>query len=457
MTERRPIGRRRYLRVTGAALGVLATTPGASGAEEEQRFLVSGRPDVNGVDVLHRLDPIDMAVVRGEESAVSEASSAYARDLSLSYETTIEARETNESATDEPFYRFQWDKRALDVPAAHETTRGEGSRVTVIDTGVDPDHPDLTDAVNEDLSRNLTGDGGDYTDVEIHGTHVSGLVAADDRNERGIVGTAPGTDLVALRVFDESGGANYGDILAAILYSAAIGADVANLSLGTYPVPFDQLEEFHWKALNRATIYASRAGTLLVSAAGDDDADLRRDGPVRSVPTEAAWVLGVSATGPTGFDPATGDAETPAHAPAPGTNYGTNAIDIGAPGGNSNGSLRDWVLSTVPTDHGFDTPYAYLTGTSMAAAQVTGAAALIASTTDYPVPARANVLASALKHAARVPEGYDRAYYGTGFLDVLSALGARDGPQHTGHGPAKRGRRKRHGASANDGRPSVHR
>ena len=101
-------------------------------------------------------------------------------EIRLDDPSVNEAAPTLEESTavDEPGYGLQWDKEALDVPTAHETTGGEGTRVTVIDTEVAAGHPDPE--VNEDLSRNFTGDGlgsgnagGGY-----HGTHVGGIVGA---------------------------------------------------------------------------------------------------------------------------------------------------------------------------------------------------------------------------------------------------------------------------------------
>jgi subtilisin family serine protease len=132
--------------------------------------------------------------------------------------------------------------------------------VTVIDTGIDPDHPDLKRAVNDTLSRNFVSDRGpdDFTDSGFHGTFVSGIIAADDHNEAGIVGVAPDTDLVALRVFPGTvdKGASFADILAALDYSVEIDADAANLSLGAYPVPLSDpdVAKFYSNVLDLARL-----------------------------------------------------------------------------------------------------------------------------------------------------------------------------------------------------------
>ena len=455
--------RRTFLKVSGGVLGGIAAGTTVTAATSADRFIVRtrGQEAPGDLDVVHEMPGVKYAVVRGSESAVESANRVrdHAPDIALELDdpSVNAAAPTVEEATptNEPFYPLQWDKQALDVPTAHETTTGEGTRVTVIDTGVAAGHPDLD--VNETLSRDFTGDGfgagipaGGY-----HGTHVGGIVAAQD-NEQGIVGTAPSTDLVDCRVFSPGSLASFADILAAIVYSVNIDADAANLSLGAYPIPRQGQGQFYGKVLNRVMTYANKEGTLLCIAAGNDSADLQHDKNFISLPNEGAQALSVSATGPVGFgwDASDWGGEAPPETPAFYTNYGTNAVDIGAPGGNASLAVLeeqadeddetgpglwylDLVLSTIAEpefryedvdDDGEDEPVEYLgatydygwaAGTSMAAPNVAGAAALVKSTNPgY----GANELDSALRRAAAVPSGYDKAYYGSGFLNIVDAL-----------------------------------
>ncbi|MFB6236703.1 MAG: S8 family serine peptidase [Halopenitus sp.] len=440
--------RRTFLKVSGGVLGGLAVGTTVTAAERTDRFIVEigDTGDLGGLSVVHDLTGVEYAVVRGTESEVADASGVvdYAPDVEVELDdpSPNEDAPTVEEASvaDEPLYPFQWDKQALDVPTAHETTKGGGTRVAVIDTGVAGGHPDLD--VNEDLSRNFTGDGLGSANAAggYHGTHVGGIVAANTDNEKGVAGTAPETDLVDCRVFSPKSLASFGDILAAILYSTAIDADVANLSLGAYPVPRQVIGEFYGRLLNRVMTYANRQGTLLVIAAGNDAADLQHDKNFISLPNEGAQGVSVSATGPIGFGWDAGDEEAPAESPAFYTNYGTNALDLGAPGGDADldaiGSGVAWyydlvfntiALPTYETNDDGDVTgiaetnytYSWLAGTSMAAPQVAGAAALVRSVNpDY----TADQVESALERAAEVPEAYDKTYYGAGFLNIVDAL-----------------------------------
>jgi subtilisin family serine protease len=439
--------RRTFLKTTGAMLGGIAAGSTVTAAERTDRFIVNTADSgsLSGLDVVHELDGVGYAVVSGSESDVKASSGvkSYAPDVEVQLddpEPNTEAPDIEDtSVADEPFAPIQWDKQALDVSTAHETTKGDGARVAIIDTGVAGSHPDLE--VNETLSANFTGDGlgaanpaGGY-----HGTHVAGIATAQTDNEQGVAGTAPEADLVDCRVFSPSALASFGDILAAVAYSAAIGADVANLSLGAYPIPRQANGSFYGKLLNRIMTYANSQGTLLVVAAGNDAADLQHDKNFVSLPNEGAQALSVSATGPVGFlwD---ADEEEPAHAPAKYTNYGTNAVDIGAPGGNYDptaiGSGAPWfydlVFNTISTPvyerdaagnitglKDVVNSYSWLAGTSMAAPNVAGAAALVKSANPTFNPGQVK---SALTGAADVPENYGREFYGSGFLNILDAL-----------------------------------
>jgi subtilisin family serine protease len=444
--------RREFLTVSGALLGGIAAGTTVTAATSTDRYIVRtrGRGLPNGVDVVHEMPGTKLAVVAGGEGALQSSKSVREFAPDVEVELNEPAANADVPSFDASEYEgqpgdfLQWDKADLDVPAAHETTEGEGTRVAVIDSGVLETHPDLAGPLNVDLSRNFTDDGGDHNPVggDDHGTHVAGIVAADNGGGIGVNGTAPKTDLVDCRVFSEGGGASFADILAAVVYSANVDADVANLSLGAYPVPRQANGQFYGKVLNSAMTYANKEGTLLVIAAGNDSADLQHDKNFVSLPNEGAQALSVSATGPVGYGwDADGDGEVtdladPPESPAFYTNYGTNAVTLGAPGGDADLDaidtgvpwFNDLVFNTVFTYEDTDDDgepdtqvpgYGWKAGTSMAAPNVAGAAALVKSANpDY----NANQVEAALKNAADVPDGYDKAFYGSGYLNILDAL-----------------------------------
>ncbi len=430
------------LKFSGALLGGIAVGSTVTAAESSDRFLLEAKKrsvsdvEADGLDVVFDLSETGYFLVEGAEKDLQRTKGKYAPDIELSFDggvKRVDADVDAPSATDEPLYGYQWDKQAQRIPEAHETTRGEGARVAIIDSGVDAAHPDLGHAVDEELSRNFTGDGQGAANAAggYHGSHVGGIVAANDQNEKGVVGTAPGADLVDCRVFTESGGGSFGIVLAAVAYSAQIDADVANLSLGAYPVPRQELGSFYGKALNSVMTHANSQGTLLTISTGNDAADLQHDKNFISIPNEGAQAVGVSATGPVGFGWGGDGLEAPFDSPANYTNYGTNAVTLSAPGGDYDpafptGWYYDMVLNTISEPEfdengdymGSAPDYSWIAGTSMAAPQVAGAAALVKSAAPE---MSANQVESLLKRTATDGTG-GKEYHGSGFVDPVGAL-----------------------------------
>ncbi|WP_458208954.1 S8 family peptidase [Haladaptatus sp. NG-SE-30] len=437
--------RRQFLQTTGASLGALALTSSIVGADSTQRFIVDRQSlgSERNVEVIHDLDPVDLLVVNATEDALTGAQ--YARDDL--YSPRVPAGGSNQSPRvayppeGDELFTYQWDKQDQRIPETHEITRGEGTRVAVIDSGIGAGHPDLQGTVNADLSKNFTPDSygapGPYGGA--HGTHVAGSIAASDQSDAGVIGSAPGTELVDLRVFSETNSASFsawmGDVLAAIVYSAEIGADAANLSLGwTFRFREDDWGQFWGQAMQRTTTYANRNGTVLTHACGNWGGTLQFDKDQRDS-SETAGGLTVSATGPIGFKWGDNGLEQPPYAPAFYTNHGTNAVDLGAPGGNAAvdaiGTGVNWhydlVVNTVAIPEydesgeylGATYGYDWYAGTSMAAPQVAGAVSLLKSANPQ---LNANQVKSTLKQVAAVPEEYEKKYYGSGYLDTYAAL-----------------------------------
>ncbi|GKZ12548.1 S8 family serine peptidase [Haladaptatus sp. T7] len=465
--------RRSFLKGAGAALGGLTLTmPTVSAESREDRYVVDLRDapsDVlDGLEVVHHLDQIDIAVVKAEKSDVS--GTRYSKDVEMELnQAETEHHEHPDHHPHDTRYDLQWDKQAQDVLQVHRMTRGEGTRVSVIDSGALETHPDLQHALNTDLSKNFTGDGGDFNPIlSDHGTHCSGIIAADGSNEDGVIGTAPDTDLVALRVFTGPF-ATFGDIVAAMVYSADIESDVANMSLGAYPLPNDSDTALLQETIERASGYANENGTLLVAAAGNDSANLDADGDVISLPNEADNVMSISATGPIGFlwddeqrkekheekrghggwhhdrhhyKRALHHLRKPTYEPAFYTNYGAEAIDISAPGGNFDqdapedaNAQYDLVLSTVfewgdeDDDADMVPAYGWKGGTSMASPQVAAVAALVKSVNPDATPGEVR---EHLEATAR--DLGDPTYHGEGHLDTKHAVWRRIRDHDHGHG-----------------------
>jgi subtilisin family serine protease len=165
---------------------------------------------------------------------------------------------------------IDWGLAAYNIPLAWKQSRGEGVTVAVLDTGIDPQHPDLSEAIAE--LRDFTGSRGGPIDAHGHGTHVAGTLAAR-QNDVGLIGLAPACRLLVGKVLRDDGSGDERAIAAGIDWACQQGADLLSLSFGS-PRPGGRMEQ----ALRRAV----EAGKFVLCAAGND-------GRANSVNYPAKW------------------------------------------------------------------------------------------------------------------------------------------------------------------------
>ena len=296
----------------------------------------------------------------------------------------IEAVEMNrlnqscaETEPNDPNYTEQWNLTVLNMLQAWDIEQGKPQvTVAVIDSGITTRHPEfrsqLWENVDEIPRNGIDDDGngyvddrngwdfsdaptlpgsGDWTvrdndpeDETGHGTHVSGIIAAKVNNGLGIAGIAPNCRLMPVRAGFKYGGGAYlqnDDLAAAIVYAADNGARVINMSWG------DTVRAF---IIEDAIEYAHHRGCVLVGAAGNS-------GAVGSYyPAALKPVISVAGLGQEKqlYDS---------------SNFGAT-INIAAPG--------EEILSTA-----LNGEYRKSSGTSMAAAHVSGVAALVLSANPH--------------------------------------------------------------------------
>ncbi len=267
---------------------------------------------------------------------------------------------------------------------------GRGATVAVLDTGIDASHPDLADAITE--TRNFTDS--DTTDDRVgHGTHVAAIVTGTGRYQ----GVAPDSRLLVGKVLDDYGGGRESRIIAGMEWAAA-KADVVNLSLGS-PWPSDGSDPLS-QAVDRLT---ADTGALFVVAAGNTGPSDHSVGSPAAA--DAALTVGAvdrddnlarfSARGPRRLD---------------------NAIkpDITAPGvGIVAAKARNGTIGDPVGD-----AHVAISGTSMAAPHVAGAAAILAA--QHPDWTAAQ-LKGALVASARPNPALSVYEQGTGRVDVARA------------------------------------
>jgi subtilisin len=237
--------------------------------------------------------------------------------------------------------------------------------VAVIDTGV-ADHADLNIANKKSF---VSTEPGQLNDLNGHGTHVAGTIAALD-NGTGVTGVVPGARIWSVRVLDRNGSGYMSDIIAGIDYVAqnAGQIEVANMSLGC---------ECTSQAMNAALDRATNAGVVFAVAAGNSNKNSATFSPANHPRVITVSAIADYNGQPGGGAPATCSGGTDDRL-ASFSNYGS-AVDIAAPG---------VCIQSTWLNGG----YKLLNGTSMASPHVAGAAAL--AVLKHGKPADANGVAS---------------------------------------------------------------
>jgi hypothetical protein len=284
------------------------------------------------------------------------------------------------AAPDDPGYPMQWGLVATRAPEVWSVTTGEGVLVAVVDSGSGP-HADLAANLLPGITvrRGRVVEGADDDGATGHGTHVAGIIAAVANNGLGIAGVAPGAKVLPIKVLDARGSGSDVDLEIGIRQAVDRGARVINLSLGS---------ETRDAGVRDAIQYALSRDVVVVAAAGNDGASA---GP--KWPAAEDEPLAVTAVGQ--------DYVAPAFAQRGGY------IDVAAPGVQ--------VYATVRGD-----AYASLSGTSMAAAFVSGVAALVRAA--QPALTAAQVRDVLTLNATDLGDAGVDATYGAGFVDAYAVF-----------------------------------
>jgi subtilisin family serine protease len=161
------------------------------------------------------------------------------------------------SVPNDPDFSSQWHLARIQAPRAWDVSTGASSViVAVVDSGVDPSHPDLAPKLVP--GWNFLNSTSNTADVLGHGTAVAGTVAAASNNGIGVAGVAWGSLIMPLEVVDAGDSASYSDIAAAIQYAADHGARIVNLSLGG-AAPSELLQSAVDYAWNRGAVVFAAA------------------------------------------------------------------------------------------------------------------------------------------------------------------------------------------------------
>ncbi|WP_254820961.1 S8 family serine peptidase [Haloglomus halophilum] len=270
-----------------------------------------------------------------------------------------------------------WGIDRTDADVAHGNGEtGAGADIAIIDTGIDATHGDLAANLGEGTAFLGGIQSSEWQDDNGHGTHCAGIADAVDDGE-GVEGISTAATLHAVKVLTAPGSGLSSDVARGIEWTADQGYDVGSLSLGSSSPS---------EAVRDACEYAHAEGVFLATAAGNS-------GPCTdcvSYPAENDYTVAVSAT-----DRDDSLASYSSQGPE---------VDIAAPGTE--------IYSTYLGGR-----YTRLSGTSMAAPHVAGAAGQLMADGTSAADARLE-----LENSAE-DVGLSENESGAGLLDVASALG----------------------------------
>lgn len=280
--------------------------------------------------------------------------------------------------TNDPYLGSAWQLAKIGAIAAWDVTRGAGVTIAILDSGVDPTHPDLLS--NLVAGWNFYSGNSDTRDVYGHGTKVAGVAAAAANNGIGVAGIASGSKIMPIRVTDAAGQGSVSAIAQGIAWAADNGARVANISF---------LVAGNSTILNAAQYMQAKGGLVFVSAGNSGALD-------STAPSSAVIAVGSTESNDTlsSF-----------------SSYGSY-VDLAAPGGS--------VYTTINGGS-----YGPASGTSFSSPIAAGAAALLFAA--RPALSSTNVEQLLKSTAIDLGAAGTDSYFGAGRIDVAAAMNAATG------------------------------
>ena len=358
-------------------------------------------------------------------------------------ELRVTALDTSAGTPDDEYLGYQWGLTAyqhgVNATGAWSQSTGKGATVAVLDTGILPNHPDISGQIlpgydfisdswtagdddgrdddptdtGDGVAADVCGNGNEAEDSSWHGSHVSGIIAAATDNSTGMAGVAPDAKILPVRVLGRCGGGT--DLIDALTWASggsvkgvpdnANPAQVINLSLGgsgTCPA-------YLQKAIDDAT----DRGSIVVASAGNEDQDVSGVSP-----GGCENVITVGASNSNG-----------AHSFY--SNYGTG-VEVSAPGGDPD--VDNGILSLSQPSDPSSPPYAFMAGTSQAAPHVAGTVALLKSADPSLTTAKATTV---LQDTSQPLTSCDRDACGAGIVDAAAAVAALSSEQNPGGTPTE--------------------
>ena len=322
---------------------------------------------INGLLAGYGISLIKENFLSGTQRALIPSNNVFEIASLLNLQPLIDYAEPNyiaqaELIPNDPYYIYQWNFPMINTELAWDLSIGENIIVAVIDTGVAYENQGIY-ALAPDFAGTLFFPGWDFVNDDAyadddngHGTHIAGTIAQTTNNFLGTAGIAHGCTVMPIKVLDNVSNGLISDIADGIYFAVNNGAQIINISFGTYTSSI---------TLEEAVNYAYLNGVTVISSAGNNATNIFH------YPSSYAGCICVGAI--------RYDQTRPFYA-----NYGPD-LDICAPGGdlsvdqNLDGYKDGICQQTINENNPALFEYALFQGTSCAAAHTSGVAALVLS------------------------------------------------------------------------------
>lgn len=386
----------------------------------------------------------DMGIVPTHQLDIIDAVAANLNDDQLAKLSTNQAFTITENHMVELDSAYRWGKRRwqpravipdyIDADYAHSIGNfGDGVTIGFLDTGIDALQAAggglglATDLYGRDKFWGtydaITNTVSNYSNEESgHGTHVASVATNADYDVYGrIYGVAPNAPIVGIKAFDAEGKATYADVIRGIDWALqvkdVINLRVLNMSFG------GQQHSYYWEdPLNQAVMKAWQAGIVVVASAGNDGPEPMTIG----VPGNVPYIITVGAMTDNFTDLNFSDDKLATFSAAGPTPAGFVKPEIVAPGGHVSGLMSfNTEIAVAHPEYHDGGKYFEMSGTSQAAAVVSGVAALLLTQDPSLTPDQVKCRLIDSAHSAQNNDGtlaYSVFQQGSGLVNARDAL-----------------------------------